>query len=42
VVTAETPSGPDTQYLIKAGDTLGQIAEQFRITLGALLAANRM
>jgi LysM repeat protein len=42
VVTADTPLPTPTpsQYTIKAGDTLGQIAEQFRITLDALLAAN--
>jgi LysM repeat protein len=42
LVTAETPLPTPTpsQYTIKAGDTLGQIAEQSRITLDALLAAN--
>jgi LysM repeat protein len=42
VVTAETPLPTPTpsQYTIKAGDTLGRIAEQSRITLDALLAAN--
>jgi LysM repeat protein len=42
LVTAETPLPTPTpsQYTIMAGDTLGQIAEQFRITLDALLAAN--
>jgi LysM repeat protein len=42
LVTAETPLPTPTpsQYTIRAGDTLGQIAEQSRITLDALLAAN--
>jgi LysM repeat protein len=42
LVTAETPLPTPTpsQYTIKAGDTLGQIAEQSRITLDALLEAN--
>lgn len=42
LVTAETPLPTPTpsQYTIKTGDTLGQIAERSRITLDALLAAN--
>jgi LysM repeat protein len=42
LVTAETPLPTPTPslYTIRAGDTLGQIAEQSRITLDALLAAN--
>ena len=42
LVTAETPLPTPTpsEYTIKAGDTLGQIAERSRITLDALLAAN--
>jgi LysM repeat protein len=42
LVTAETPLPTPTpsQYTIRVGDTLGQIAEQSRITLDALLAAN--
>lgn len=42
VVSAETPlpSPTPAQYAIRAGDTLSQIAERFRITLDALLAAN--
>jgi LysM repeat protein len=42
IVAAETPLPTPTpsQYTIKSGDTLSQIAERFRITLDALLLAN--
>lgn len=42
IVTGETPlpSPTPAQYTIRAGDTLSQIAERFRISLDALLQAN--
>ena len=42
VVVADTPLATSTpsQYTIRAGDTLSQIAEQHRITLDALMLAN--
>jgi LysM repeat protein len=42
LISAETPppSPTPTQYTIKSGDTLSQLAERYRITLDALLAAN--
>lgn len=38
--SAVVPSATPFQYNVKAGDTLSQIAEQFHVSLDALLAAN--
>lgn len=42
VIFADTPLATPTPftYIVKAGDTMGAIAEQFRIPLDALMAAN--
>jgi murein DD-endopeptidase MepM/ murein hydrolase activator NlpD len=36
------PATVPTIYRVKAGDTLGKIASRHRVTMGALLAANRL